>query len=278
MFLWCKTSRASLTSVLPYPYLISQASCACQVLHACDSQSARCNQCKRFFFLFFHFKGARLICQCLTQWRVVTYSTQPCQRCLWPSGKIINHHKSPPAFLLWLAPHFPPLFFTLLCHWQTPLFSHFAFFTVWHRPSPPLFLSDTHTHTHTHTHTLYIFTRRRHTFHCLDITHLGRLLSVGCKWHWEIFVRVCDHCLCSGRPVQAAGWGCAAVGILRNFLRVKKISVAWYDTKSWESVSTKIERQMLETPSFYAFFIWLYKKITATELCVQLCFARRVCL
>lgn len=160
-------------------------------------------------------------------------------------------------------------------HIFPPCFSHFSVVGE-HRRSLTLTFSLFGTapprlsslQTHTQTHILYIFTRRRHTFHCLDITHLGRLLSVGCKWHWEIFVRVCDHCLSSGRPVQAAGWGCAAVGVLRKFLNVKKISLAWYDTKSWESVFLK--RQMLQMPSFHAFFSWLYKEITATELSFNL--------
>lgn len=51
-------------------------------------------------FFLFHCKRAWLICQCLTQSRVNTYSTQPCQHCLWPSGEIINQPKSLPSFLL----------------------------------------------------------------------------------------------------------------------------------------------------------------------------------
>lgn len=65
----------------------------CVSVFACLSQSALCNQWEIKFF--FHCKRAWLI----WQWRVDTYSTRPCQRCLWPSGKIINHPKSPPAFL-----------------------------------------------------------------------------------------------------------------------------------------------------------------------------------
>ncbi len=139
-----------------YPYLISLTSCACQFLHACPaySQSAHCNQCERFFL--FHFRSAWLICQCLTQWRVNTYSTQPCQHCLWPSGKIINHPKSQPAFVPSPLSHSTFLHSSYFAH-SSVFGKHHLSLTLsfrclaTHSPSQPLPFAHTRTHTCTRT-------------------------------------------------------------------------------------------------------------------------------
>lgn len=130
-----------------HPYLISLTSWVCQVLRACpaSSQSSYCNQCERFlFFLCCHFKRAWHICQCWTQWRVNTYSTQPHQHCLWPSGKIISHPKSatlPPISSISLCISPSLRLFSLICLRQKTSLAHFV------SSSHSL---DTHMHTKTH--------------------------------------------------------------------------------------------------------------------------------
>lgn len=128
-----------------------------------------------------------------TVMRQYEYSAQPCERCLWPSGKIINHPKSLSAAFM------PPLSHsTFLYHLG---FSHSFVFGKHHlsltlsfcclatlSPSLPFFFSP-HTCTQIHTHTLPTFTRPNHTFHCLDTTHLRRSLSVSCLGEC-VFVRV----------------------------------------------------------------------------------------
>lgn len=94
---------------------------------ACMSVSPLQSMSKIFFL--FHIK--RLTFQRLTQWRAHMKSTQPCQHCLWPFGKIINHPKSPLGLP---ANSYIPLHFSIapvFLAYPTPSFSHFVF-------SPPL--------------------------------------------------------------------------------------------------------------------------------------------
>lgn len=161
-------------------------------LFSCLIQIIQLQSMQKIFFVSFY--------KCMadssvldTVMRQYEYSAQPCERCLWPSGKIINHPKSPSAAFM------PPLSHsTFLYHLG---FSHSFVFGKHHlsltlsfcclatlSPCLPFFFSP-HTCAQIHTHTLPTFTRQNHTFHCLDNTHLRRSLSVSCLSEC-VFVRV----------------------------------------------------------------------------------------
>lgn len=158
---------------------------------SCLIQITRLQSMQKIFFVSFY--------KCMadssvldTVMRQYEYSAQPCERCLWPSGKIINHPKSPSAAFM------PPLSHsTFLYHLG---FSHSFVFGKHHlsltlsfcclatlSPSLPFFFFSTHMHTNTHTYTADF--HKNHTFHCLDTTHLRRSLSVSCLSEC-VFVRV----------------------------------------------------------------------------------------
>lgn len=169
-------------------------------------------------FFLFHCKRARLICQSLTQSRVNTYSTQPCQHCLWPSGEIINQPKSLPAFLLSPLSHSTFLHRFSFSHSsifeKTPTFSHFVFLLFGNAQPLPIShsLADTRMHTKTHMYTLFIFHKvtshiplpQRHSPYAVIVTWLCMAVSVHCMCS-VMQMWVCDHCLCLS--VQVTGLG-----------------------------------------------------------------------
>ncbi len=243
------------------PYSISPTSCACQVLHACPaySQSAHCNQCERFFnfFFFFYFKRARLFCQCLTQWRVDTYSTQPCQRCLWPSGKIINHPKSPPAFLPSPLSHSTFLhrsrFSSLIRLWQTPSFflALSSRCLVTHSPSPPRSLSDTRMHAGTHklTNTVHFHKTPSHIplpWH--DSPYCVSCLCAVVSVHLRVFVYTNVGVRSLSLPIQVAGLDLSAAGFQRKMWNLEENhSGMTFQDQLWKCLCKDLQRQRAVT-------------------------------
>lgn len=158
-------------------------------LFSCLIQITRLQSMQKIFFVSFY--------KCMadssvldTVMRQYEYSAQPCERCLWPSGKIINHPKSPSAAFV------PPLSHsTFLYHLG---FSHSFVFGKHHLSltlsfcclatlSPSLPFLHTHAHKYTHIHSRLSQDR---------ITHSSVLTTLTLGGHCQLVV-LASVCLCA---------------------------------------------------------------------------------